>query len=82
MEKLSIIEKKTYDFIKEAGKIQTSNLPDKRMIGAISSLKNKGLVEIYKSYSSMYRRKKKKFVKTKNHEDVNQIEKGTKQKSS
>jgi hypothetical protein len=63
LENLSKIEKKTYDFIREAGDIQTRNLPDKRMVGAVASLKNKGVVEIYKRYSSTYRRKKKKFVK-------------------
>jgi hypothetical protein len=63
LENLSKIEKKTYDFIREAGDIQTRNLPDKRMVGAVASLKNKGVVEIYKRYTSTYRRKKKKFVK-------------------
>jgi hypothetical protein len=63
LENLSKIEKKTYDFIREAGDIQTRNLSDKRMVGAVASLKNKGVVEIYKRYTSTYRRKKKKFVK-------------------
>ena len=63
LENLSKIEKKTYDFIRETGDIQTRNLPDKRMVGAVASLKNKGVVEIYKRYTSTYRRKKKKFVK-------------------
>jgi hypothetical protein len=60
---LSEIEKETYEFIKDAGEILTRNLPDRRMSGVIPSLKNKGLVEVYKKYTSNFRRKKKKFVK-------------------
>ena len=63
MENLSIIERETYDIIKDSGEIQTRDLPNKRMIGAVASLKEKGLVEIYRSYTSIYRRKKKKFVR-------------------
>ena len=62
---LSEIERKTYEFIKEAGEIQPKSMPDSRMVGAIATLKNKGLVEICKKYTSIYRWKKKKFVKTK-----------------
>jgi len=62
---LSEIERKTYEFIKEVGEIQPKNMPDRRMVGAIANLKNKGLVEIYKKYTSFYRRKKRKFVKAK-----------------
>jgi len=62
---LTKIEKKTYEFIKEAGEIQPKNMPDSRMVGAIANLKNQGLVEIYKKYTSIFRRKKKKFVKAK-----------------
>ena len=62
---LSTIERKTYEFIKKAGEIQPKNMPESRMMGAIATLKNKGLVEIYKKYTSIFRRKKKKFVKTK-----------------
>jgi hypothetical protein len=65
LKKLSEIEKETYDFIKDAGEILTKNLPDRRMLGVIPSLKNKGLVEVYKKYTSNFRRKKKKFVKIK-----------------
>ena len=66
MENLSKIERETYDIIKDSREIQTRNLPDKRMIGAVASLKDKGLVEIYKRYTSVYRRRKKKFVRVKN----------------
>ncbi len=64
-ERLTRIEKKTFEFIKEAGRVQPKNMPSKEMIGAISTLKTKGLVEIYKDYTSRYERKKKKFVKVK-----------------
>ncbi len=64
LEDLSELERKTYEIIKEAGEIQPKNLPD-RMVGAVPNLKNKGLVEIYKKHTSLFRRKKKKFVKVK-----------------
>ena len=66
LENLSEIERKTYEFIKEVGEIQISRLPDKKMLGAVATLKNKGLVEVQRKYSSIYRRKKKKFVNVKN----------------
>ena len=62
---LSEIEMITLNLIKEAGEIQIRNLPDKRMIGAVSNLKNKGFIEIFKKYTSIYKRKKKKFVRAK-----------------
>jgi hypothetical protein len=65
LRELTKIERKTYEFIKEAGEIQPKNMPDSRMVGAITNLKNKGLVEISKKYTSTFRRKKKKFVKAK-----------------
>jgi hypothetical protein len=67
MRELSKIEKKTYDYIKEVGEIQTTNLPNKRMWGAIPNLQNSGLVEVFKKYSNRYfKSRKKKFVKIKN----------------
>ena len=62
---LTEIEKKTYEFIKKVGEIQPKNMPDRRMVGAVINLKNKGLVEIYKRHTGRYCRKKKKFVKVK-----------------
>lgn len=62
VQNLGATEKKTYNFIKNAGEIQTTNLP-KSMWGAIPSLKNKGLLEIFKRYTSYFRSRKKKFVK-------------------
>lgn len=62
MRELTEIERKTYDFVKEVGEIQTTNLPNKRMWGAIPNLRNMGLVEVYKKYTSYFRSRKKKFV--------------------
>ena len=71
MRELTEIERKTYDFVKEVGEIQTTNLPDKRMWGTIPNLKNMGLVEVYRKYTSFFRNKKKKFVKIrKNRNDL------------
>jgi hypothetical protein len=67
-ENLTRIEKETLDFL-EVGEIQPRNIRDKRMVGAIATLKNKGLVETYRRYTSRFRRKKKKFVKVKTKHD-------------
>ena len=64
MENLSEMEKRTYNFIKNVGEIQTTNLP-KRMWGVIPNLKNKGLIEVFKKYTSYFRSRKKKFVRIK-----------------
>lgn len=63
MRELSQIEKKTYNFIKDAGEIQTIIIRDKHMCGAVASLKNMGLVEVFKKYTSYERKRKKKYVK-------------------
>jgi hypothetical protein len=57
---LSKIEKKTHNFIKEEGEIQTTDIHDKHMCGAVVSLKNMGLVEVFKKYTSYYRKRKKR----------------------
>jgi len=57
------LEKRTYAFIKDAGEVQTTNLPDKRMWGLIPNLKNLVLIEVFKKYTSHFRRRKKNFVK-------------------
>ena len=62
MRELSEIEKKTYNFIKDAGEIQTI-IRDKHMCGEVASLKNMGLVEVFKKYTRYYRKRKKKSVK-------------------
>ena len=69
LENLTELERKTYEVIKEAREIQPKNLPDPRMIGAVSNLKVKGLVEVFKKYTSWSRRKKKKFVRVKEIEE-------------
>jgi len=68
MKGLSDIEKKTYEYIQSVGEIMPRDVPDTRMVGAIASLKDKGLVEIYRKYTSISRRKKKKFVRIKQNE--------------
>ena len=67
MRKLSETEKKTLDFIRDVGEIQTNNLLNKRMWGAIPNLENLGLVEVFKKYTSSFRSRKKKFVRIKNN---------------
>jgi hypothetical protein len=67
MKELSEIQRETYNFIKEVGAIQTTNLPDKRMWGTIPNLVDLGLVEVFKKYTNRYfKSRKKKFVKIKN----------------
>lgn len=53
MRDLSEIEKKTYNFIKDAGEVQTSNIHDKQLRGAVTSLKNMGLVEVQEIHASL-----------------------------
>lgn len=62
---LTELERKAYEIIREAGEIQPKNLPELRMMGAVGNLKAKGLVEVFKKYTSRYRRRKKKFVRVK-----------------
>jgi len=70
MRELTEMEQKTYNFIKEVGEIQTTNLPDKQMWGTIPNLKNLGLVEVFKKYTSLFRSRKKKFVRIKKKEKI------------
>ena len=55
-------EKKTYEYIKEHGEVQVSNIP-KLMWGAIPNLKKEGLVKTYKKPTSPWASKKHTFVK-------------------
>lgn len=66
---LSAIERKTYEIIRKAGEIQPKNLPDPRMMGAVSNLKTKGLVIVFKKYTSWARKRKKKFAKVKGSQE-------------
>jgi hypothetical protein len=63
LENLTAAERATYALIAKAKDIRPRNLPNRRMIGAVSTLKDKGLIEIYRRYTSISRRKKKKFVR-------------------
>jgi hypothetical protein len=45
--------------------MQPKNLPEPRMMGAVSNLRAKGLVVIFKRYTSWAHKRKKKFVKVK-----------------
>jgi len=65
MKELSELQRKTYNYIKEAGELQTTNLPDKRMWGVIPNLVEMDLVEVFKKYTSYFKSRKKKFVKIK-----------------
>lgn len=65
MRELTETEKETYNFIKEVGEIQTTNLPNRRMWGAIPNLRNMELIEVFKKYTSYFRSRKKKFVRIK-----------------
>ena len=65
LEDLTDLERKTYELIKEAGEIQPKNLPDRRMMGAVASLRAKGLVDVFRKYTTWSRKRKKKFVKVK-----------------
>ena len=60
--RITEFEKKTYDYIKEQGELQVSNVP-KMMWGAIPNLKNAGLVETYKKPTVPWASKKHTFVK-------------------
>ena len=60
--KLTEFEKEVHDFIEGRGEILTSNMPT-RMSGAIPSLKNKGVIEVFKKSTSRWTSKKRKFVR-------------------
>ncbi len=64
-EDLTELERKTYEVIKGAGEIQPKNLPDPRMMGAVANLKARGLVEVFRKYTSLFRKRKRKFVRLK-----------------
>lgn len=62
---LSDIEKKTLEYIRKKGVVRTRELSDSRMSGAIPSLKNKGLLEVFKRRVSWFSDSKHKFVRVK-----------------
>ena len=53
LEDLTELERRTYELIRKAAEIQPKNLPASRMMGAVSNLKSKGLVEVFKKHTSM-----------------------------
>ena len=65
MKELTPIEKRAYNFIKKVKEIQTNNIADRQILGALSKLKNLGLVEVFKKRTSQYKNRKKKFVRIK-----------------
>ena len=65
LEDLTEFERRTYEVIKKAGEIQPKSLPDPRMMGAVANLRAKGLVEVFKKYTTRSRSRKKKFVRIK-----------------
>ena len=60
--KLTKFEKEVHDFIKRREEVLTSNIPT-RMRGAIPSLNNKGVIEVFKKSTSRWTSKKRKFVR-------------------
>jgi hypothetical protein len=77
LKNLTPAERATFIFIAEAKEIRPRSLPNKTMIGAVSTLKNKGLVKIYTTYTSLSRRKKKKLVRIVSKPDGNEAGGGT-----
>jgi len=61
---LTPFEREILEFIRKYGEVLTTDIPG-RMGGAIPSLINKGLVEIYKKRTSPWRPKKRKFLRIK-----------------
>ena len=62
--RLTKLEREAYEFIRRHGEVMTVNIPP-RMRGAVPNLKNKGLIEVYKGYTTPWSTKKMKFVKVK-----------------
>ena len=73
LSKLTEFEKEVYDFIKGHAEILTSNIPT-RMSGAIPSLKNKGVIEVFKKGTSRWTSKKRKFARIKGSRNDSEAE--------
>ncbi|GEM_PF-4017880 len=63
MRELSEIEEKTYNFIKDADEVQTTNLPNERMWGTVPNLENMGLVEVSESTPATSEAEKRSLLK-------------------
>ena len=61
---LTRLENEVYELIKRSGEMLTTSVPDK-MRGAIPNLVNKGLVEVYKTRTSLWSERKSKFLRVK-----------------
>jgi predicted flap endonuclease-1-like 5' DNA nuclease len=64
---LGPVEKEVYELIKRTGEIMTVQIPATK-VGAIPSLVNKGLIEVFKRRASPWKEKKAKFVKLRKSE--------------
>ena len=71
--KLTKLERETYEFIRRRGEVMTVNIPP-RMRGAVPNLKRKGLIEVYKDYTTPWSTKKMKFVRVKDHPNVQELD--------
>jgi oligoendopeptidase F len=69
MSKITEFEQKAYDYIKQQGEVQVTNIP-KMMWGAIPSLKTAGLVKTYKKPTTPWASKKHTFVKAFEESDL------------
>jgi hypothetical protein len=62
LDELGPVEKEVYELIKRTGEIMTVQIPATKA-GAIPSLVNKGLIEVFKRRNSPWKEKKAKFVR-------------------
>ena len=61
---LTALEREAYELIKRSGEMMTTNVPS-TMRGVIPGLVNRGLVEVYKRFTSQRKRRKRKFLRVK-----------------
>jgi predicted flap endonuclease-1-like 5' DNA nuclease len=66
--RLGPIEKEIYELIKRTGEIMTVQIPSGKA-GAIPSLIDKGLIEVFKRKTSPWKESKNKFVKLSKHQE-------------
>jgi hypothetical protein len=70
---LTEFEKKVCSFVKERGEVLICNIPS-RMMGAVPSLKNRGLVEVYEKLTIPWASKKRSFVRVIEHAEIKEKE--------
>ena len=61
---LTALEREAYELIKRSGEVMTINVPS-AIRGVIPGLVNRGLVEVYKRFTSHRKRRKRKFLRVK-----------------